>query len=140
VWDAEVQGQIDGIPFCFKQRINSKRNLEMRLHLNAGMNATNDNEQTQLQNVENRLKFLLDSVAVEFSGSEQAIKDAIQRDIAKSSKTNIIRAFEQNLNNPASMPTQPADTDLRISDNDFQNILNEHNNQVQKFNQIKPTL
>jgi hypothetical protein len=115
-------------------------NKNMRLHLNAGMDATNDNEQTQLRNVENRLKFLLDSVAIEFSGSEQAIKDAIKRDIAKSSKLNIIREFERNLNNPALVPIQPADADLRISDNDFHNILNEHDNQVQKFNQIKPTL
>lgn len=114
-------------------------NKNMRLHLNAGMEATNDNEQTQLRNVENRLKFLLDSVAIEFSGAEQAIKDAIDRDKNKT-KQEIIRVFEQNLTNPALNPVQPADSDLHIPDLEFQTILNQHTNEIQKFNQIKPTL
>jgi hypothetical protein len=115
-------------------------NKNMRLHLNAGMDATNDDEAEQLRNVEDRLKFLLDSVAVEFSGSEQAIKDAIQRDIAKSSKANIITAFERNLKNTAIEPRQPEDGDLKISDYDFTNIKTDHKNQIDKFNQIKATL
>ena len=115
-------------------------NKNMRLHLNAGMRATNDDEQTQLRNVEARLKFLLDSVAVEFSGADQAIKDAIQRDIATIPKNTIINAFETNLLNPASIPQQPRDPDLHIPDAEYQTILANYNKNVQLFNQIKPTL
>jgi hypothetical protein len=115
-------------------------NKNMRLHLYAAMNATNDDEATQIQNAENALKFLLDSVAVEFSGSEQAIKDAIQRDIAKTPKQSIIRNFENNLRDATSLPQQPSDGDLHIPDSEFQTILANYNKNVQEFNQIKPTL
>ena len=115
-------------------------NKNMRLHLYAAMNATNDVEAVQITNAERALKFLLDSVAVEFSGSEQAIKDAIQRDIAKNSKQTIIQNFENNLLDTTSIPQQPFDTDLHIPDSEFQTILANYNKNVQNFNQIKPTL
>lgn len=115
-------------------------NKNMRLHLNAGFRATNRNESQQLQEVEQKLKFLLDSVATEFSGSEQAIKDAIKRDIGKLSKQQIIQNFQTNLESNEMMPRQPADAELHIPDNEFQNIVTQHQNNISKFKQIKPTL
>jgi hypothetical protein len=84
------------------------------------------------------LTIILDQIAIEFSGADKAIVEAIKRDINAKPKAEIITDFESAL--AALTPVQPTDTDLRDSDPNFQSRINEHNRNTQTFQQIKPTL
>ena len=113
-------------------------NKNLNLHLMGTINKSNDSHDVQMQRVTTKFKEMLDKVAIEFSGSEQAIKDAIARDLGVKTKPQIINDFETNL--LKTQPIQPADRDLQLADNEFQQKLNTYNNNVLKFNQIKATL
>jgi len=113
-------------------------NKNVNLHINGSMEATNDPQNDQYENVRNLLTTILDQIAIEFSGADKAIVEAIKRDINAKTKVEIIRDFEGAL--AALTPVQPTDTDLRDSDPNFQSRINEHNRNTQTFQQIKPTL
>ena len=122
------------------KRGNGKKlfNKNLNLHLMGTIDKSNDNHDVQMQRVTAKFKEMLDRVAIEFSGSEQAIKDAIERDKGILTKPQIIANFETNLRKTE--PLQPADADLRMADQEFQQKLTNYNNNVTKFNQIRATL
>jgi hypothetical protein len=113
-------------------------NKNVNLHINGSMEATNDPQNEQYENVRNLLTSILDQIAIEFSGADKAIVEAIKRDINAKTKAEIIRDFEGAL--AALTPVQPTDPDLRDSDPNYQSRINEHNRNTQIFQQIKPTL
>jgi hypothetical protein len=99
---------------------------------------SNDAHDVQMERVTAKFKEMLDKVAIEFSGSEQAIKDALERDMGTIPKAQIIRNFEEALRKTE--PLKPADRDLQLPDNEFQQKLINYQNNLTKFNQIKTTL
>jgi predicted nucleic acid-binding Zn ribbon protein len=113
-------------------------NKNLNLHLMGTIDKSNDSHDVQMQRVTAKFKEMLDRVATEFSGSEQAIKDAIERDSGVMSKAEIIRNFERNLKKTE--PRQPTDRDLQLPDNEFRQKLTNYLNNVTKFNQIRATL
>jgi hypothetical protein len=113
-------------------------NKNLNLHLMGTINKSNDTHDVQMQRVTTKFKEMLDKVAIEFSGSEQAVKDAIARDSGTIPKAEIIRNFETSLRK--TNPIQPMDRDLKLPDNEFQQKLNNYNNNLAKFNQIRTTL
>ena len=113
-------------------------NKNLNLHLMGTINKSNDAHDVQMQRVTTKFKEMLDRVATEFSGSEQAVKDAIERDSGTIPKAQIIRNFETAL--LKTEPRHPADRDLQLPDNEFQQKLTNYNNNLAKFNQIKTTL
>ena len=113
-------------------------NKNLNLHLMGTINKSNDSHDVQMQRVTTKFKEMLDKVAIEFSGSEQAIKDALERDLPTIPKAEIIRNFEQSL--LKTEPRQPADRDLQVPDNEFQQKLINYQNNLTKFNQIRTTL
>ena len=113
-------------------------NKNLNLHLMGTIDKSNDAHDVQMQRVTTKFKEMLDRVATEFSGSEQAVKDAIERDSGTIPKAQIIRNFETAL--LKTEPRKPADKDLQLPDNEFQQKLINYNNNLTKFNQIKTTL
>ena len=113
-------------------------NKNLNLHLIGTITKSNDAHDVQMQRVVEKLKEMLDRVAIEFSGSEQAIKDALERDLGTLTKPQIIANFEAALRN--SQPIQPQDRDLQLPDAEFQQKLTNYQNNLTKFNQIRPTL
>ena len=113
-------------------------NKNLNLHLMGTIDKSNDSHDVQMERVVRKLKEMLDKVAIEFSGSEQAIKDALERDSGTIPKAQIIRNFEDALRK--TQPLQPADRDLQLPDNEFQQKLINYQNNLTKFNQIKTTL
>jgi predicted nucleic acid-binding Zn ribbon protein len=113
-------------------------NKNLNLHLMGTIDKSNDSHDVQMQRVTAKFKEMLDKVAIEFSGSEQAVKDAIERDSGTIPKAQIIRNFEESLRKTE--PLKPADKDLQLPDNEFQQKLINYQNNLIKFNQIKTTL
>jgi hypothetical protein len=113
-------------------------NTNLNLHLMGTIDKSNDSHDVQMERVVRKLKEMLDKVAIEFSGSEQAIKDALERDKGTIPKAQIIRNFEEALRKTE--PLKPADRDLQLPDNEFQQKLINYQNNLTKFNQIKTTL
>lgn len=113
-------------------------NKNLNLHLMGTINKSNDAHDVQMQRVTAKFKEMLDRVAIEFSGSEQAVKDAIERDSGTIPKAQIIRNFEESLRKTE--PRKPADRDLQLPDNEFQQKIINYQNNLTKFNQIKTTL
>jgi predicted nucleic acid-binding Zn ribbon protein len=113
-------------------------NKNLNLHLMGTIDKSNDSHDVQMQRVTAKFKEMLDRVAIEFSGSEQAVKDAIERDSGVMTKAEIIRNFETSLRK--TQPRQPIDRDLQLPDSEFQQKLTNYTNNLTKFNQIRPTL
>jgi hypothetical protein len=113
-------------------------NKNLNLHLMGTIDKSNDSHDIQMERVTAKFKEMLDKVAIEFSGSEQAIKDALERDMGTIPKAQIIRNFEESLRKTE--PLKPADRDLQLPDNEFQQKLINYQNNLTKFNQIKTTL
>jgi hypothetical protein len=113
-------------------------NKNLNLHLQGTINKSNDSHAVQMERVVVKLKEMLDRVAIEFVGSEQAIKDALERDLGTLTKPQIIANFEASLRK--SEPIQPQDRDLQLPDAEFQQKLTNYQNNLTKFNQIRPTL
>ena len=113
-------------------------NKNLNLHLIGTITKSNDSHTIQMERVVRKLKEMLDRVAIEFVGSEQAIKDALQRDLGTLNKPTIIANFELALRN--SEPVQPQDRDLQLPDAEFQQKTTNYQNNLTKFNKIRPTL
>jgi hypothetical protein len=113
-------------------------NKNLNLHLQGTIDKSNDSHAIQMERVVRKLKEMLDRVAIEFVGSEQAIKDALERDLGTLTKPQIIANFEASLRK--SQPIQPLDRDLQLPDAEFQQKLTNYQNNLTKFNQIRPTL
>jgi hypothetical protein len=113
-------------------------NKNLNLHLQGTIDKSNDSHAIQMERVVRKLKEMLDRVAIEFVGSEQAIKDALERDLGTLTKPQIIANFEASLRK--SEPIQPQDRDLQLPDAEFQQKLTNYQNNLTKFNQIRPTL
>jgi hypothetical protein len=113
-------------------------NKNLNLHLMGTIDKSNDSHDAQMFRVTAKFKEMLDRVAIEFSGSEQAVKDAIERDLGVMTKAEIIRNFETSLRKTE--PRQPIDKDLKLPDSEFQQKLTNYTNNITKFNQIRPTL
>ena len=128
--------------FWLKQKIESGDikafNKNINLHIDGSMEAINGSVDQQHERVRNQLTRILDQIAVEFSGADKAIVEAIKRDINSKSKQDIIRDFERNLS--TLQPTHPHDPDLRESDADHQKKITEFNKNNNIYQQIKPTL
>ena len=113
-------------------------NKNLNLHLMGTINKSNDSHDIQMRRVTAKFKEMLDRVAIEFSGADQAVKDALQRDSSTLTKAQIITNFEDSL--AKTQPLPPKDADLRLPDSEFQQKLTNYQNNLTKFNQIKPTL
>ena len=128
--------------FWLKQKIESGDikafNKNINLHIDGSIEAINGSVDQQHERVRNQLTRILDQIAVEFSGADKAIVEAIKRDINSKSKQDIIRDFERNL--ATLQPTHPHDPDLRESDADHQKKITEFNKNNTIYQQIKPTL
>ena len=113
-------------------------NKNINLHINGSMEATNANQTTQFDRVKSLLCSILDTIAIEFSGADKAVVEAIKRDSNRLTKPEIIRNFENALRD--SQPSQPQDPDLRDTDQNFQKRLDDFAKNNVLYNQIKPTL
>jgi hypothetical protein len=141
------ENQVDRIFIEYKHWLNKEIrkgtgkkifNKNLNLHLLGTITKSNDSHTIQMQRVVRKLKEMLDRVAIEFVGSEQAIKDALERDLGTINKPTIIANFEAALRK--TQPIQPLDRDLQLPDAEFQQKLTNYQNNLTKFNQIRPTL
>ena len=81
---------------------------------------------------------MIDRVLIEFKGSDVAVREAIERDVATMTKPEIIQNFRDAL--ARTNPTLPSDVDLRLPDQDLQRLIQNYTNNEQKLTNIIPTL
>lgn len=113
-------------------------NKNFNLHINGTIEKSNANEATQLRVVKEKVKEMIDRVLIEFKGSDVAVREAIERDIATMTKPDIIQNFREAL--ARTNPTLPSDVDLRLPDQDLQRLIQNYTNNEQKLTNIIPTL
>ena len=107
-------------------------NKNMNLHLLAAVNPTNDDFDTQLANVSDRLTNLLDKISFQFTSVDTALKEAVQRIGNAMSRRQIFNYMREVLQSLE--PSKCADASLDMPDSEFANVFTKWQNKMDDLN------